>query len=72
MRLRRVSPMWFLQNPYDDARPNELQSLTLNRRNISIAYIPYGLDMVMARNRVYQYNLPCQNVAVGIRSLSAA
>lgn len=54
----------FLQNPYDDARPNELQSLTLNRRNISIAYIPYGLDMGDGeRNRVYQYNLPCQNVA---------
>lgn len=57
----------FLQNPYDDARPEAFRSDYLYRRGVKIAYIPYALDTGMGEeSMVYQYNLLCQNIATWI------
>ena len=54
----------FLQNPYDEARLSRFTSEYLQQHGVNIAYIPYGLDMGDGdMNRVYQYNMPCHNLA---------
>lgn len=57
----------FLQNPYDEARPEAFRSDYLHRRGVKIAYIPYALDTgIGEESMVYQYNLLCQNIATWI------
>jgi CDP-Glycerol:Poly(glycerophosphate) glycerophosphotransferase len=54
----------FLQNPYDEARPEAFHSDYLSRRGVHIAYIPYALDTgIGEESMVYQYNMVCQNLA---------
>lgn len=62
--LERQPHVVFLQNPYDEARPFSFSSVFLHHHGVQIAYIPYGLDMGDGeRNRQYQYNLLCHNLA---------
>lgn len=57
----------FLQNPYDEARPETFRSQYLHQRGVKIAYIPYALDTgIGEESMVYQYNLLCQNIATWI------
>lgn len=57
----------FLQNPYDEARPATFRSEYLHQRGVKIAYIPYALDTgIGEESMIYQYNLPCQNIATWI------
>lgn len=57
----------FLQNPYDEARPSLFRSDYLYNSGVHIAYIPYALDTgIGEESMVYQYNLPCQNIATWI------
>lgn len=61
----------FLQNPYDEARPEAFRSEYLYQRGVKIAYIPYALDTgIGEETMVYQYNLLCQNLATWIFSRS--
>ncbi|MBB1198991.1 glycosyl transferase [Enterobacteriaceae bacterium 89] len=54
----------FLQNPYDEARPEAFRSEYLVQRGVHIAYIPYALDTgIGEESMIYQYNLQCQNLA---------
>jgi GR25 family glycosyltransferase involved in LPS biosynthesis/CDP-glycerol glycerophosphotransferase (TagB/SpsB family) len=57
----------FLQNPYDEARPEAFRSEYLHERGVKIAYIPYALDTgIGTESMFYQYNLLCQNLATWI------
>ncbi|WP_455648566.1 glycosyltransferase family 25 protein [Kluyvera sp.] len=57
----------FLQNPYDEARPEAFRSDYLYRRGVKIAYIPYALDTgIGEESMIYQYNLLCQNIATWV------
>jgi len=57
----------FLQNPYDEARPQLFRSHYLYQKGVHIAYIPYALDTgIGEESMVYQYNLLCQNIATWI------
>ena len=61
----------FLQNPYDEARPEAFRSDYLHERGVKIAYIPYALDSgVSEETQLYQFNLLCQNLATWIFSRS--
>ena len=55
----------FLQNPYDSTRPESGYGVdALVRRNIRIAYIPYGLEVGGGKaNLDWQYNLNVQTNA---------
>lgn len=62
----------FLQNPYDEARPEAFRSDYLHERGVKIAYIPYALDTgIGEESMIYQYNLLCQNLATWIFARSA-
>lgn len=62
----------FLQNPYDEARPEAFRSDYLHERGVKIAYIPYALDSGISEEvQLYQFNLLCQNLATWIFSRSA-
>ncbi|WP_370620953.1 CDP-glycerol glycerophosphotransferase family protein [Citrobacter cronae] len=62
----------FLQNPYDDARPERFRSHILYNRGVKIAYIPYALDTGIGKeSMVFQYDLACQNLATWIFARSA-
>lgn len=64
---QRQPDVVFLQNPYDEARPECFRSDYLHERGVKIAYIPYALDTgIGAESMVYQYNLLCQNLATWI------
>lgn len=64
---KRQPDVVFLQNPYDEARPETFRSHYLHQRGVKIAYIPYALDTgIGEESMVYQYNLPCQNLATWI------
>lgn len=66
LELRRPDVV-FLQNPYDDARPDVFRSDYLFQRGVKIAYIPYALDTgIGEESMIYQYNLLCQNIATWI------
>jgi len=61
----------FLQNPYDEARPEAFRSDYLHERGVKIAYIPYALDSGISEEvQLYQFNLLCQNLATWIFSRS--
>ncbi|MCW1828602.1 glycosyl transferase [Enterobacter asburiae] len=66
LEIRRPDVV-FLQNPYDDARPDVFRSDYLFQRGVKIAYIPYALDTgIGEESMIYQYNLLCQNIATWI------
>ncbi len=49
----------FLQNPYEESRPQQFQYSEFIKRNIKIAYIPYGLEMGGGSwNIESQFNMP--------------
>jgi hypothetical protein len=61
----------FLQNPYDEARPEAFRSEYLHECGVKIAYIPYALDSgISEETQLYQFNLLCQNLATWIFSRS--
>jgi len=72
-RLEERQPdVVFLQNPYDEARPEAFRSEYLHERGVKIAYIPYALDSGISEEvQRYQFNLLCQNLATWIFSRSA-
>lgn len=54
----------FLQNPYDDTRPEFLRSENLTRAGSRVAYVPYGLEMGGgAWNLKAQFDLPIHRIA---------
>jgi len=54
----------FIQSPYDSTRPSRFSCLEIVARGISLAYIPYGLDVGAGNENIkWQYNLFCQNYA---------
>ncbi|MFJ2536221.1 methyltransferase domain-containing protein [Pseudomonas sp. NPDC087614] len=54
----------FLQNPYDETRPDFLRSENLTRAGSRVAYVPYGLEMGGgAWNLTAQFDLPIHRIA---------
>ncbi|MBI6618888.1 CDP-glycerol glycerophosphotransferase family protein, partial [Pseudomonas corrugata] len=54
----------FLQNPYDETRPDFLRSENLTRAGSRVAYVPYGLEMGGgAWNLTAQFDLPFHRIA---------
>ncbi|WP_328824553.1 methyltransferase domain-containing protein [Pseudomonas arcuscaelestis] len=54
----------FLQNPYDETRPDTFRSTSLTNNGIRVAYIPYGLEMGGgAWNLKAQFDLPVHRQA---------
>lgn len=54
----------FLQNPYDETRPEFLRSAQLTRTGSRVAYVPYGLEMGGgAWNLMAQFDLPIHRIA---------
>jgi len=54
----------FLQNPYDETRPEFLRSELLARKGLRLAYVPYGVEMGGgAWNLNAQFNLPFHRLA---------
>lgn len=54
----------FLQNPYDETRPDFLRSEQITRAGSRVAYVPYGLEMGGgAWNLTAQFDLPIHRVA---------
>lgn len=63
--VRKTRPnVVFLQNPYDETRPAELQSTSLDAIGCRVAYIPYGLEIGGgAANLRWQFDLDVHRLA---------
>ena len=61
----------FLQNPYNDTRPEALSSNNLRKKGYRIAYIPYGLEIGGGQENIdWQFNLDFHHNAWQIFSRS--
>lgn len=63
--IRKTRPnVVFLQNPYDETRPADFQSTSLNAIGCRVAYIPYGLEIGGgAANLRWQFDLDVHRLA---------